>query len=235
VGVASGECTIAFDAGYETHETFTHSFRTAFGYAPSEFRRQRDDARVTCQGAIRTSLAARWGIHFAAGLQEMAGITFLTGETPMNVEIVSQPKLRVATLRHIGPYNRISEAFARLGEVAGRAGLIGPGTMMLAIYHDDPETTPEADLKSDAALTLADGKRAPAGLAEMTIPAGQYARTTHRGPYEMLPDTWARLMGEWLPRSGQRVGDGVSYEVYRNTPMDTKPEELITEIYVPLA
>ena len=227
--------TIAFDAGYETHETFTRAFRAAFGCAPSEFRRQRDDARVACQGAIRTRLAARSGIHFVAGPHDMSGITLLTGEAPMNVEIVSQPELRAATLRHVGPYNRISEAFARLGEIAGRAGLIGPGTMMLAIYHDDPETTPEADLRSDAALTLAEGRRAPAGLTEMTIPAGQYARTTHRGPYEKLPDTWARLMGEWLPRSGQRVGDGVSYEVYRNTPMDTKPDELITEIYVPLA
>lgn len=153
----------------------------------------------------------------------------------MDVEIVNQPKLRAATLRHIGPYNRISDAFARLGEIAGPSGMIGPGTMMLAIYHDDPDTTPEAELRSDAALTLADGKRAPTGLTELTIPAGQYARTTHLGPYEKLPDTWARLMGEWLPRSSHRVGDGVSYEVYRNTPMDTKPSDLITDIYVPLA
>jgi AraC family transcriptional regulator len=227
--------TIAFDAGYETHETFTRAFRAAFGCAPSEFRRQRDDERVTCQGPIRTSLAARSGIHFVAGPRGIAGITFLTGDAPMNVEIVSQPALRAATLRHIGPYNRISEAFGKLGEIAGRAGFIGPDTIMLAIYHDDPETTPESELRSDAALTVASGRRVPEGLTEMTIAAGQYARTIHRGPYEGLPDTWARLMGEWLPRSAHRVGDGVSYEVYRNTPMDTAPEELVTEIYVPLA
>jgi AraC family transcriptional regulator len=41
-------------------------------------------------------------------------------------------------------------------------------------------------------------------------------------------------MGEWLPRSEHRIGDGVSYEVYRNNPMNAKPEDLITEIYIPL-
>jgi AraC family transcriptional regulator len=30
--------TIAFDAGYETHESFTRAFRDAFGRPPSEFR-----------------------------------------------------------------------------------------------------------------------------------------------------------------------------------------------------
>lgn len=42
-------------------------------------------------------------------------------------------------------------------------------------------------------------------------------------------------MGEWLPQSGRRVGAGVSFEIYRNTPMDTPEDALITELYVPLA
>jgi hypothetical protein len=45
--------------------------------------------------------------------------SFLKGEPNMNVEIKALPALRVATLRHVGPYNRISEAFGRLGPLAG--------------------------------------------------------------------------------------------------------------------
>jgi AraC family transcriptional regulator len=152
----------------------------------------------------------------------------------MNVEITTQPQMRAAALHHVGPYNRIGEAFARLGELAGRAGLFRPGATMIAIYHDDPETTSAADLRSDAGVTVDGSTKIPVGLTELVIPAGRYARTTHLGPYETLPDTWARLMGEWLPRSTHRIGDGPSYEVYRNNPMDTKPADLITDIYVPL-
>lgn len=151
----------------------------------------------------------------------------------MQADVVERPALRVATVRHRGAYHRISEAFARLGEIAGP--IIGQGVEMIAIYHDDPETTPEAELRSDAGLAVPDERPFPDGLREVRIPSGRYARATHIGPYEGLGDAWSRLMGEWLPQSGERVGDSVSYEIYRNTPMDTPKDKLRTEIYVPLA
>jgi AraC family transcriptional regulator len=50
-----------------------------------------------------------------------------------------------------------------------------------------------------------------------------------------LGDTWARFMGEWLPASGHRVGTGPSFEVYRNTPAQVPKDQLVTELYVPIA
>jgi len=55
------------------------------------------------------------------------------------------------------------------------------------------------------------------------------------GPYEQLGDVWARLLGEWVPASGHRISDGVSYEIYLNTPGEVPKEQLRTELYVPLA
>jgi len=237
---------IAFDAGYETHETFTRSFRTRYGCSPSEFRRRRTsdiNDGPGCERPPQIELATRSGIHFVPGPSGPFTFDFLNGghvmktnqDHVMNAEITSRPELRVAAVQHVGPYNRISEAFARLGATAGPAGLIGPESTMIAIYHDDPETTPEEDLKSDAAVTIPAGKALPKGLTEFRIPAGRYARATHVGPYEGLGDAWARFMGEWLPASGQRFGDGVSYEVYRNNPSNTAPDDLITDMYIPLA
>src|SRR6266542_3433400 len=76
--------------------------------------------------------------------------------------------------------------------------------------------------------------RYPHGLSEKRLPAGRYARTTHVGPYTELGDTWSRFMGEWLPKSGHRVGDGSSFEVYRNTPENAAPNELCTDLYLPI-
>jgi AraC family transcriptional regulator len=106
---------------------------------------------------------------------------------------------------------------------------------MLAIYHDDPETTPPSELTSDAGIVVPPQAKLPPELGEREIPGGRYACTTHVGPYEQLGDVWTRFMGEWLPRSGQRMRDSASFEIYRNTPADVPKEKLVTELYIPLS
>ena len=71
-------------------------------------------------------------------------------------------------------------------------------------------------------------------LNERRIPAGQYARTVHVGPYEQLPSVWPRLMTEGLPATGHRLRAGPNFEIYRNTPDEVPTEELVTELYVPV-
>jgi len=153
----------------------------------------------------------------------------------MDVEIKKMPEQRVAAVRHVGPYNQIGQAFGRLGEIAGPAGLFtNPNAAMIALYHDDPESTPADELRSDAGVAVASGVALPNELAEHRLPAGRYAKTVHVGSYETLGDTWARFLGEWLPESGERLRDGPSYERYVNDPRTTPKERLITEIYVPI-
>jgi AraC family transcriptional regulator len=227
--------TIAFAAGYETHESFTRAFRAHYDCSPSEFRQSRLAEGPHCARPFQIELAAQSGIHFRAQGAPLGQVQLIRGAQIMNVEIKSMPELRVATLQHVGPYNRISEAFARLGEIAARAGLLDQATAMLAIYHDDPETVPPSELRSEAALVISEAAKVPPGLDERRIAAGRYACTTHVGPYEQLGDVWARFMGQWLAQSGHRIADGVSYEKYRNTPERVPKEKLETELYIPLA
>lgn len=224
---------IAFAAGYETHESFTRAFRSYYECSPSEFRQSAPGDR-SCARPLQIELATRSGIHFEAGAAPAWIVPFIRGDQAMKVEIREMKEKRVATAAHVGPYHRIADAFGRLGAIAGQAGLIGPGAEMIAIYHDDPETTPAAELRSEAAITIGAGARVPQGLGERLLPAGRYASTTHLGPYEKLGDVWSRFMGEWLPASGERMRDGVSYEIYRNTPENTPKEQLETELYIPL-
>jgi AraC family transcriptional regulator len=225
---------VAFAAGYETHESFTRAFRDHYDCSPSEFRENRmtDGARGT--RPRRIELAAASGIHFTPERAPLRVHFIAGGRIAMKVEIKEMPALRLGSVRHAGPYNRIPEAFKRLNEIAVRASLGGPGTTLLAIYHDDPETTPAAELRSEAAVTLAPDAALPAGLEERRLAAGRYAFTTHVGPYEQLGDVWVRLIGDWLPRSGHRLRDAESFELYRNTPGEVPAAELVTELYIPL-
>ena len=223
---------IAFDAGYETHEAFTRAFRDAYGTSPSAFR-QSAAGREGCAGVPRVALATRSGIHFTPTVR-LDNLQLAQGEPNMKVILENMPPLRVAAVPHLGAYNRIAEAFQRLGACAASAGLLRQGAMMLAIYHDDPETTPVEQLRSEAAVSVPEDVALPKELVELRIPAGRYARATHLGSYTTLGDTWARMMGEWLPGSGLRVGEGPSYEVYRNTAAEVREEDLRTDLYIPV-
>jgi AraC family transcriptional regulator len=224
---------IALEAGYDSHEAFTRAFRARYGRSPSEFR-DHDGERAGCVRPQQIEIAAPSGIHFEPQRSTPLAVHFNQGERTVNVEIKHMPELRVVAVRHVGAYNRISEAFGRLGDSAGRAGLLNEKTTMLAVYYDDPESTPEAELRSDAALVIGEGVPLPDGTAEHRLPAGRYARTLHVGPYEELGDAWGRFMGQWLPQSGERLGHGHSYEIYLNTPMDVPKHELRTELYLSL-
>jgi len=217
---------IAFDAGYETHEAFTRAFRSAYSTSPSGFR-QRAHPRI--------ELAASCGVHYHDRDWAPVFVPRDSGGQHMQVEIRTMPAMRVGAVRHIGPYNQIVEAFERMHGLAARAGLHdGPAPVMLALYHDDPDTTPQEELRSDAALVFPADATIPEGFTEQHIAGGRFASTQHVGPYEQLGDAWARFMGEWLPASGQRMRDDASYEIYRNTPATAPKEQLVTELYIPL-
>lgn len=234
---------VAFEAGYETHEAFTRSFRSRYGCSPSELRQRHQAAARAggppCDRPPQLELPARCGVHFLGG----AFSPFLTREANMDIQIETHQEQRVAAVRHVGPYAQISQAFARLGQLAGplmgalgAGGQLGPtGPKMVGIYYDDPESVPPAELRADAGMVVPAGVPLPEGLAEVRLPAGRYARTMHHGSYEKLGDAWARFMGQWLPQSGERLGGAPSYEVYLNTPMTAKEEDLRTELYLPLA
>ena len=227
---------VAFEAGYETHESFTRAFRDAYGTSPSEFRER---AQVPCTPRDQTrlfDLAAPSAVHFRDPPEPALRWIINRGEMTMKVDIEALAEQRVAALSHVGPYNTISAAFARLGAIAGPAGLFGqPGAAMVAIYHDDPETKPAAELRSEAGIVVAARTTLPEALHEVRLPAGRYARTVHQGPYEGLGDAWANFLGRWLAQSGHRVGNGAMFELYRNSPMDTQPSELVTDLYLSVA
>ncbi|MFH1038603.1 MAG: AraC family transcriptional regulator [PVC group bacterium] len=216
---------IALDAGYETHESFTRAFKSMFGEAPSAVRKGAN--RLRYQDALS-------GVRFEPDGRLPKLKTLTRGGRVMKVKIVRREPTRVAFVRYIGPYEECEEAWGKLCAWAGPRGLLGPHTDIIGISYDDPEVTPPEKIRYDACIVV-DGSLQPEGeVGVQVIPGGEYAVTTHQGPYLKLIDTYSKLFGEWAPQSGRVVASGPCLELYRNDPHRTPPQELLTDVCVPL-
>jgi len=217
---------IAFDAGYETHESFTRAFGVMFGEAPTEFR---NNHRAVAHGPAPS------GVHYASDASLDAFRAPGYSVKPIEVRLEMLPAMRVAFARHVGAYDEVGSAWQRLMSWAGRSGLLGLSTRMIGIVHDDPEVTPPDKMRYDAAIPVDDKVKPDKDIGVQQLDAGRYAVGTHRGPYNRIGDTYARICGEWLPGSGRELSAAPALEFYRNSPMTAAPEDLITDIYLPLA
>ena len=152
----------------------------------------------------------------------------------MNVTIQNLPSRRVAFVHHVGPYSSCGAAWDTLGAFLGKEGLLGGDSLFIGICHDDPEVTPQGRIRYDACVTVDDGFVPQGEIGVQTIPGGEYAVTTHFGSYETLGESYARLLGQWLPRSGRELRATPGFEIYLNDPNSTAPEDLVTDIHLPL-
>jgi AraC family transcriptional regulator len=150
------------------------------------------------------------------------------------IVIREEPSRRVIAAPHRGPYPEIGPAFERLFGALGAAGLAQAAGDLVGIFHDDPATTAPEDLRSHAGVVVDEDVTCPEGLETLRLPGGRHAVLRVTGPYSALPPAYAWLYGEGLAAAGVTPRDGPDFEIYANDPADTPPEDLVTDIHVPL-
>ena len=215
---------LAFRAGYDTPETFTRAFSKLYGVPPGEYRRK---LRAAMKHRLETIRARSKLCTLSLSLHE-------GGRKNMEVKIERHDSLKVAFIRHVGPYADCMEAWNRLCGAPGVTSRLGPGTLALSLCYDDPDVTEPDKIRMDVCVTIDDSFVPGGGIDVQTIPGGEFAVVVYRGAYEGLHDAYRAMYGEWLPKSGREFGGAYSMEIYRTDPGTTPPEENITEIRIPL-
>lgn len=143
--------------------------------------------------------------------------------------------IRLAALPHQGAYHDIGVAFQQVAAMFSTRQLWPQARGMVAVYYNDPSAVPEADLRSHAGVRVDAAFDMPDAFEEVLLPAGPHAVSLYKGPYAGLPQAWDTLYGQALPASGRLPAESASFEIYLNDPTDTAPDDLLTEICVPLA
>lgn len=206
---ASDIATLAHTLGYADAASFTRAFTETYGQPPGSFRARQDFRPFPP--------------------------TFFPGAPLMfPVEIKDFPARRLLAMPHLGPYPEIGRAFEKLSAVMATRALFGNVVQMIAVYYDDPSATDPNALRSHAAFEVTGPVPTDPPLEALELSAGRHAVMQIKGPYTLLPAAYDQIYGTWLPASGEVPSDYPSFEIYLNSPMDTAPEDLLTQICVPL-
>lgn len=152
----------------------------------------------------------------------------------LSVEVKNLPAIRVACVRHVGPYAECATAWEALCGWAGPKGLFTPQTQFFGVCHDDPQVTPPEKIRFDACITVASEIEGEGDVFIAEIPGGDHAVAVHTGPYDTLCKAYAAICGQWGPTSGREFATAPSVEQYLTDPKTTPPEETKTEIRLPL-
>ena len=201
---------IAMNSGYETNASFSKAFKKHFGMTPKEFS-QKEKVKK--------------------------------GLKMLKPKFVELNDMEILYVRKTGEYVKSSVhawetlmGFAYQNKIKNKKNLMGKEAMMFGIGHDNPNVTDIDKLRYDACITWDDKTVRPSGeVLNKVIDGGKYAMFLHKGSYENLKNTYDEV-GDWIVESGVELRDVPMFEKYLNRdPRRTKPENLKTEIYLPIS
>jgi len=215
---------IAFDAGYETLESFSRAFKNIFQDSPSKYRVNKRELRFPDSPS---------GIHYDPA--KLPGLPEVKKDPELEFRFETIKPIRIAFVRHVGPYMECVKAWERLCGWAAPKGILHEESMFLGICYDDPSITPAGKVRYEACIDIPAHTDPENEVAVKTIAGGEYAVFTHNGPYERLEETYIRICGHWLPVTDRKILNQPSIEHYITNPEVTASEDLITDIYIPLA
>lgn len=207
---------IAFESGYENHETFTRAFKKYFQCTPLEYRKAVQEVTIKKQ---------------AEYLDKNLSLEKLQLEEPT---VKYLPDLHLAYIRHIGSYDKVASSFQRLMVWAASHLVLKLKPTTLGIVHDNPDLTAEEKIRFDACVIVNKAIQPKGEIGYKKVEGGKFAIFRYKGAYENFYSVYDFIYNICLFEKGWELSDKPALEWYIKSPPFYKPENYITDFYVPI-
>jgi AraC-like DNA-binding protein/predicted transcriptional regulator YdeE len=177
---------IAFDYGFNSHESFIRSFKKKFSLTPSQFRKTKPDFRFygKCPiGSIELKLQK--------------------GKVKLKPDILHKSNFSIAGLTYYGhDTNEIFDLWQTFWSMVQEGKIILDNRGCLgACLHDIDMRNNEvfvyyAGIEQNHSIDI------PKAMQSVNIPESTYAVFKHKGPISEIEQTYDRIYGSWFPRTG---------------------------------
>ncbi|OGD71785.1 MAG: hypothetical protein A2Y64_07370 [Candidatus Coatesbacteria bacterium RBG_13_66_14] len=209
---------IGLDAGFQSPAAFSRAFTRRFGSSPTDFRKQGKANRAELVHPPRIVLTTNEE-------DEMEGVRIVELEA-MTIAYAHSPQ----GYRQEG----INVAWQKLMPFYWKHRPTKVAEACLGLSWDDPKVVEVDRCRYEAAMAVDEGTKPEGEVGVRRLTGGTFAVYRHVGPYSGLSETYDRLIKNWLAGSGYQMRDEPCLEFYRSDPENTPPEELVTDIHLPV-
>jgi DNA gyrase inhibitor len=201
---------IAYRIGYSSPSSLSKVFKQFYGISPLEYRNNKNFV-IMRPAIIRPDLE-------------------------ISHEIKDIPSRKVIYIRLSGDYkeNDYVGTWLRLTRFVIDQQLPMGACEPICVYHDNPKVTPTDKLRTDVCMEMPCAVTPKGDIGYRELPKGRYAIFLYKGSYEYLEAVYDTIYAKHLPEMECTLRDEPNSERYLNDPASTKPEDLLTEIYIPV-
>lgn len=147
------------------------------------------------------------------------------------MEIVKNKERNTLSVRYRTPVGKLPESmgpiYAEIAAYMGKKGIPFAGPPFAMYYNMDMN-----DLDVEIGFPVESANSGEGRVKGGILPGGEAAVAKHVGPYAAIETTYNDLTA--FIAKQRRQTESFMYEEYLNSPQDTPPEKLETNIYFPL-
>jgi AraC family transcriptional regulator len=211
---------IAFEVGFSDIAAFSKAFKNRFNCAPSAFRNSIEIRKeITRQSIYADEQVNRSKLQF---------------------EIEYLPAFEMLYLEYRGLYDNFKEiekSWELLFDYSFKKNLLKDDSIFFAEMLDDNDISDQLNCRYNVSLVLKQNTDfQPDGLFhKKTHPRQKYAKFIHQGSNESCIDTYEKIYAYWMLDIDMELADLPVLEFFPNhEEKGIAPEDLITEIYIPV-
>ena len=179
-------------------------------------------------------IIAGWTLASSAATLPAQAAGNMPRQSPVPFATIKEVKpFAYCVIVHKGPLTDMAGVITQLMQAVQAQDLFplvrGP---VIGVYYNSPTQVKPGELIWEVGFPVAEQAAPKAPLEKKTWNRTTVAEAVHTGPYAKTGEAIQRLM-DWIEAQGYVIA-GPTLERYLNNPMQVKPEELRTEIWIPV-
>jgi len=218
--LARGESSIldiALACQFESHASFTRSFKQLFNMTPGQYREKADPLRLVYKDQFSPHM-----LHHLQNRLDMEPEIVTRSETKV-VGIARQYQEEDLNIETLWSAFRpdVFQITNRIGDDA------------FGIYEEYRECDNSVGFSYICSVEVTNFDHIPEGMITRTIPEHLYAVFRHQGPISYLPETLKYIWGSWLPKSDFEYLERPDFELYSPRTRPDDPDKMLF-LYIPV-